>query len=439
MEEGTENQYTWKEPVEPKYRERPFNAWRVPRSEAAQEVIDDVVSQLLNYEKHFDPRQRKRRKVDQESFERMVSAVICDMIYHHLTHGSEQKVYISRSNSVLRMRSRYRPQALGKKLPTILDWMSSPELGFIKMVLGAVAPFGKAKRTTIKAGPRLVTLIHEKSLSPHDLGKEPGAEVIHLKREKDDFWDDGGLIEYRDTPTTEAYRQQILKINTWLDSFNIIFDEMVLGDDKAVDTFNRSLRRIFSKGRFDHGGRLFGGFWQELAKTVRFDGLYLNDERIVELDYGQMAPRILYGMYNATPPDHDAYILPNYKFPRKGVKKVFNSLIFDETSRNRMPRGVRQYIPKRYSIYDVVHAIKVTHSGIADAFCSGIGHQVQFRESQILVSLLLQLKDQNIPALPIHDAVLVPHSLKDGAKKVMLEVFKDHTGIDALITVESGK
>ena len=51
---------------------------------------------------------------------------------------------------------------------------------------------------------------------------------------------------------------------------------------------DRSLRRIFTKGCFDHGGRLFGGFWQELSKTARFDGLVINDEDIVELDYGQM-------------------------------------------------------------------------------------------------------------------------------------------------------
>ena len=58
------------------------------------------------------------------------------------------------------------------------------------------------------------------------------------------------------------------------------------------------------------------------------------------------------------------------------------------------------------------------------------GHQIQFHESQILVALLLQLKDEDIPALPIHVvAVLVPYSKKDRAKQIMLNVFKDQTGI----------
>lgn len=440
MEEGTKKEYVWNDSEESKYKDRPFNAWRVPRSDAAEEVIKDVINQLLNYEKFLGIRQRKRKEVDQESFERMVSAVICDMIYHYLTPGADQKVYISRSNDTLGKKSRYRPPALGKKLPTVLDWMASPEMGLIQMSVGKRQVFGKGKCTTIKAGPRLINQIKEKDLTLYDLGKEPGAEVIHLKREKDDYWDDGDLIEYSDTSTTQLYRQQMEAINDWLDSFDIMFNELVLDDDRHVDTMDRSLRRIFTKEKFDHGGRLFGGFWQPLGKIARLEGLHFNDESIVELDYGQMGPRILYGIYDATPPEHDAYLLTALRGQyRKGVKKVFSSLIFDDWSekpRTRMPRGVRKHIPKRYSIQDLIRALKEAHPMIADSFGTGVGHKVQFRESQILVALLLQFKDEGIPALPVHDAVLVPHSMKDDARRIMLQVFKDQTGVEGLVTVE---
>lgn len=102
-----------------------------------------------------------------------------------------------------------------------------------------------------------------------------------------------------------------------------------------------------------------------------------------------------------------------------------------------MPKGVRKEFAQKHRIQDVIDAIKKAHKDIAEAFGTGIGHRVQFHESQILVALLLRLKDEDIPALPIHDAVLVPHSMKDNAKQIMLQVFKDQTCVEGMVTEES--
>ena len=434
--EDADNLFVWDDPDKPKLKDRPFNAWRVPRSDSAQRVINDVLNQLQNYEKHLGLRKRKRKAKDQKTFEKTVTAIICDVIHQYLIHGPEQQVFLTQSNRALGTKSRYRAPALNKALPDILKRLASPEMEFILKTTGVKNPFGKSICTTIKAGPRLIGRIDSHKLTLHDLSKTAGAEVIHLKRGKADYWDEGGVIEYEDTADTNLYRQQLLDINSWLESLSIDFDEAVLPGNKPVDTLDRSLRRIFTKERFDHGGRLFGGFWQELGKESRLEGLVLDDDGIVELDYGQMAPRILYGLYDAEPPLGDAYILPGYESYRKGVKKVFNSLLFDEKPRNRMPKGVRKEFAQKHRIQDVIDAIKKAHKDIAEAFGTGIGHRVQFHESQILVDLLLQLKDKGIPALPIHDAVLVPHSMKDEAKQVMLDVFKAHTGVEGLVTEE---
>jgi hypothetical protein len=38
-----------------------------------------------------------------------------------------------------------------------------------------------------------------------------------------------------------------------------------------IDTGDRRLRRVFNKARFQHGGRLSGGWWTNLPKAVRRD------------------------------------------------------------------------------------------------------------------------------------------------------------------------
>lgn len=52
---------------------------------------------------------------------------------------------------------------------------------------------------------------------------------------------------------------------------------------------------------------------------------------------------------------------------------------------------------------------------------------------------MLRLKDMNIIALPIHDALIVPSSSQDQVREVMLSTFKEHTGIEGLVTVEKGE
>ncbi len=71
--------------------------------------------------------------------------------------------------------------------------------------------------------------------------------------------------------------------------------------DKIVDSNDRRLRRIFNNGSFEEGRRLFGGFWQPLKKTERAEGLIIEDEAVASLDFGQMTPRILYGMAGVFP------------------------------------------------------------------------------------------------------------------------------------------
>ena len=299
--------------------------------------------------------------------------------------------------------------------------------------------FGPARRTVLHAGPRLLTRIKDYDIGLEDLGRNKNQEVILLKREKADYWDDGGLIEYDDTPTIRHYRAEMQVINAWLADAEVAFDSIAVDDDTlVVDETDRYLRRYFTNGSFDSGGRLFGGFWQHLPKWLRRKGILIEGEDVTTLDYAQMAPRILYGVAKAPVPVQDAYLLPGLEGYRKGVKKLMNALLFAENRLTRFPKDTRQLFPAGITVEEVITKLEQSHAPIRHLFFTGIGHKVQFVESEILVDVLLALKQQEVVGLPIHDAVVVPGSAASLATTIMEDTFQAHTGIGGRVMEEEG-
>ena len=80
--------------------------------------------------------------------------------------------------------------------------------------------------------------------------------------------------------------------------------------------------RKFTLGRFDRGGRFFGGFWINLPKVVRLQGLRIDDEEVAGLEYPALNPRLAYYLAEANPPPGDAYTLPGLEQSRDGVKRA---------------------------------------------------------------------------------------------------------------------
>ncbi len=180
---------------------------------------------------------------------------------------------------------------------------------------------------------------------------------------------------------------------------------------------------------------MFGGFWQELKKEQR-KNIIIDNEEAVSLDYSQMAPRILYGLCGTRPTTEDCYSVPGYERHRSGIKKVFNAMTFAEKPMTKYPKGVKQMFKEGIRFQEVSYAIQRYHSGIAHKFYVGIGHYLQYLESQILIKVLLRLKDLGIHALPIHDAVLVGKAWVDMSRELMEQVFLDMTNLESWVQVE---
>lgn len=424
------------EPEPPKLtRHRWFEPERVPATERAQAVVDDVLNQVQNYEKYFALRQRARKKVDQELFEATVTALISDLMFNQIS-GEPPGIAITRSKKKLGRRSRYASPVMGKTLPTILDRLSSPEMDFLRQEVGQQEYFKDNRSTTIYPAERLLSRIRDRDLSLADLGTKEIFETIVLKRPKNGPFDKGGKIEYDDTPVTIRYRQEMERINAYLAAVEIDFDETALVEDRTVDLTSRRLRRVFTNGSFECGGRLFGGFWQNLKKVERADGLLMDEQSVRTLDYSQMALRIAYGVVGHDPPEGDGYVLPDLEEYRAAVKIVFNSMLSSDRRLTRAPKGTREYLPRVVPFLFVLRRLEEHHAGLLPLFYTGAGHRLQFIESQIMVQLLLRLQDNGIAALPIHDAVIVAQSLVAKTRNIMERVFKEETGIDAIVEAE---
>jgi hypothetical protein len=387
-------------------------------------IVADVLNQLQNYETHFGLRQRRRRPADQKTFDMSVAALICDLLHRELTLPGG-KLAVSLSNQVLGRAGRYGCPVLSKTLPELLKRMATPEMDWLQIEKGKQGYFGEGRLTTIHATPRLLRRMAEHAITLEDFKRAKGEEVIILKRSKDEAEGVGDYVDYRDTPQTRAYRSEVNRIHDWLEQADIDFDDSAAAD-KVVDPSDRLVRRYFNNGSFEQGGRLFGGFWQNLKKQERLDGILIDGEAVATLDFGQMALRILYGMVRAPAPEGDAYRIPGLEGHRKGVKKLFNAALFATEPFSRAPRGTRELLPERTSVDLMMERIKERHTPIAHLLFTGVGFQVMYQESEILVDALLTLTDGGVVALPIHDALAVPASKVSLVKDTMLSVFADH-------------
>jgi len=347
--------------------------------------------------------------------------LLANLIYHYLVGSPGQGIPVPRSKKELGKRgNRYEP-SFPRSFPRTLDALR--DLGFAKETKGKFsgAP-GQSKRTTVRAGPKLIKLIKEHNVTLEDLDEGEGPEIIILRRPKRGHWDEGERIDYQDTETTRRFREVLQSINAWLAKADITFDANAY--NHPVDVHARQLRRQFTLGSFDRGGRLFGGFWENLPKDVRLRGIRIDDERVIGLDYSHLNPLLAYHVAEADPPAGDAYTLPGLEKYRDGVKKVFNAMLFKHPV-VKFPKGARALFPRRVKCEDVTEAILNRHPMLRGVLSSPeTGHRLQFLESEIMMRVLRQCQKRNIVALPVFDCVVVKASAEDAVTKIMRREFK---------------
>lgn len=402
-----------------------FDAWLSCSDPHLETIAGDLI---LNWGRAVErDRQRRLRPADRQNRDDIVRAILANLAFAAAMGAPAIGVSL---RAAKQRTSRY--ERLGfRRLPEILELLAA--YGILRLERSTT----KRVASTVRAAGSFADDLHRSRISKRDFGQILGRETVFLSRVERDFAgrEEGReLIEYRETPETGRFRAEVGIINAFLGDADIRLED---AQGQSVQCGLPFLCRHFSlppdaaegTERFDLGGRLFG-WWQNLPKVQR-RGIRIRGEAVADLDFANMALRLAYLEAGHPPPEGDLYAaIPGLSEPRwrPGVKKAVLAMLFRNSPLTRVPRGTRGELPPDLSGPQLRGAILAGHPVLAGIFETGIGLRLMFIESQILVSALLTLADKRIPAIPMHDGLMVAQSKAHQATTVMSEAAERITG-----------
>jgi bifunctional DNA-binding transcriptional regulator/antitoxin component of YhaV-PrlF toxin-antitoxin module len=396
---------------------------------------------------HFDtsPKKGVNTAAKKEAVSKIASHIISSLYQVTVIPNKSKAVSIPLSNS-----SFDKSNINGEKVSYSKDYTRDVfnvmlQLGWIEAVKGTEQ---SKKYTRISACGLLLSKFKEIGLIWFEQQKIADYKTVLLR---DVVRDAGGkVIRDKKTRKTSKYfvatpksgevdrmKVNLNKINSFLakQCITIDLDDEQLSSlmnelnssNQSVSLFNVQLVRIFSRGSMDKGGRFYRGWWQTIPSKYR-PLIRINDKKTVEIDYSSIGLRILYAKVGKElPVERDLYDIGlNNWIPFKDerrpiVKKVFNTLINDEDSvflLNEKLLGI--------SLEEFLNRVELHHEPIYHLLRTEAGLQSQKVDSDVAEQVMLELIDEGIPVLPIHDSFIVPAGFD--IEPLMNQVFKSICG-----------
>lgn len=394
---------------------------RAPLTSNAQHAVDHLMLELEESEN----RQRARRKADRDRLATTLSALALELYAASRSPGNSFRRY-GRGKADYDQRDRYRPAPVTHTTAiTAADWLvatgyAEGRLGYYQRFPGFGKNVGAGELSRLCATSKLHSLFEgEFELSIHHVGFAPWTETVILRGAASER---GGIkpdIPYTDTVETNAMRAKLQRINDALADFKISL-QGAHGALEDMPPFR--LRRIFSRGSFELGGRFYGGPWIDMPSEER-PFLLIDGEETVELDFSSLHPRLIYQSEGkALPVDADPYDVLGWagKERRGWVKTAFQQLLNAEPDMPLYkPREIKSDELANGGWQRLLRDIERAHSGIAGWFRSGRGLELQRIDSDVAEAILLAMLDQGICCLPIHDSFIVPSSHEQELRQAM--------------------
>tara|TARA_B100000767_G_scaffold1402_1_gene1436 strand:- start:167 stop:1366 length:1200 start_codon:yes stop_codon:yes gene_type:complete len=253
-------------------------------------------------------------------------------------------------------------------------------------------------------------------------------------------------IGYEDIPKTERFRSNLKKINEcflkhWADlrikdrEVTKLAERIKQDDNKEpVDLSRRTLTRIFTNGSFEEGGRFYRGWWQNVPSEYR-KYITIDEAVTTEYDFSQLSPHMLYFAYNYKMGNEDAYDRVLDGQHRDVVKQAFNAMVQASTQLNHKPDKIN-LDGLEMDWRELRQRVLEAHKPIQHLFFTGIGNKLQFKDSCIAESVMLQFADQNQVALPIHDSFIMRQGCAGDLEEAMRRAFYDEFQSDIPIKQE---
>lgn len=228
-------------------------------------------------------------------------------------------------------------------------------------------------------------------------------------------------------------REATQSVNAFLDGADISFVDDGRG---LVDPQDRRMLRRFTlladddAPRFDRGGRMFGGFWQTMKRDRRA-GIRIEGEPVVDLDFASMFPRLAYATTGKEPPAGDLYAIEGLRPEhRPALKLAVNTFLFDDFCRHSWPvpkDDDTPRLPPGWTVARTKAALVKRHPALKRCFGVGLGYSLMRTESDILVSVLEEMRSRGIVGLGIHDGLLLPKSRAEEGRQIMEAIGREIT------------
>jgi hypothetical protein len=213
------------------------------------------------------------------------------------------------------------------------------------------------------------------------------------------------------------------------------------------------LRRIFAtepetQPKWNLGGRLYavgGENYQNVRKDAR-SSIKINGEAVTELDVRASHLTLLVGLgyLPKNVLEGDPYEIDG--IPRSVVKQWVTMTISHGSRHRAWPKKAREEFLEKHGIDlskqfplrttgDTI-LLKLPIVGGDNRATLASWGELQFLESQIILKTLEVLAfDLGVPALPVHDSIIVPQSKADLAASTLKECFKSIGGVEPEVEI----
>jgi hypothetical protein len=359
-----------------------------------------------------------------------------------LAHLAGRWVSYSRNNNFYAQEARYRglPFTRGNIFETI------DLLGGLGLIEEERARPGDHLRTQMQSRFRATSKLVELwgadaasySYDPHETIRRKNAE--------------GLLVDYSDSDERRRWRRDVEAYNEAINATSIVLaapdvewnTTMVRvptsdGDEAIFIPWRKATYRVFNGG-WHLGGRLYGPFYQGLAKERRAQ-LLMNGSPVQEHDHSQIHARLLYAEFGLQV-DGDAYTVPGHEHRRPTFKVAWQIMINardrrqgvhalavrlaeqalrrDEHSKHearKLAPSIAHKIRKEAS--EILALLEQRHAAVAAAFYTGAGLRLQRTDSEMCTRVNKRALDDGFVPGSVHDS----HFAEKGRNSDRLQEF----------------
>ena len=365
----------------------------------------------------------------------------------------------------LKVKSIYNPKAINpEKLRAVLDALEANN--YIDTIAHSHNDNPNQKNTTsrARASKKLQELFSTLNTTEFDIIEDPNIPLVKLNEfdvnpETGDQLKTKHPVEYDQTlphvvemvKVLRAYNGLLSRTHIHLANIDkpyITRVEKKTGKEINVQISNASktVRRVFSRGKWDCFGRFSGGFWQRVGDKEENPyrrNIRINNETTVELDYSSLHPNIL-TVEAGLQPLEDVYTIGyqvDEQFDQLEQRQIMKGLVLNllNAKTSELAYSAFRYNkPVKHPFKELSNgrleayttALTKKHPHLADKIGNDEGIRLMFIDSQIMNVIINKATTKDVPILTVHDSVICREKDEPYVRRLMREATKQVVGVE---------